>query len=718
MNRKLLNGLLVLAVATGGVGTFTSCKDDDFRNDVLFTESILQAQINAIKGVSDADFQLALEEWLNNWTENIKNSGFEDYPQMVQATTAMYDIYTAILSDKLTPAASQYVDKLYNWMFNNEIQASDWYDLIFTLANKRATSVAVNRTYNPVFGSIDLPIGLHTTVLGTYIVDSDKPLGYTFPTDLVDVDYLAIAKTDAYADALNVIAGLNPVNALKIEKGAYTDGGKYGNMGAAYVNINPSSINFAEGNYTVKLINTVGETALSSEDVAVEGEGDDNEGAVMALELMVNDDVLKFGYTRADDEEEGETSTAATGIYRLNANAYADANIETFDLNDGVDFLSDVADAIKDRTISNIAYIGEQLYKKLNNRLEAYAVEVSWEENVVDQTTGVATGTQTNSVLSNFDVAAAVIHPLSYGTDINSALGSSVTSKRLPTFSPLRDYLTRIQNKITVDFTEIDGIDYIKSLDLNVKLENGKIVFTYVNNEGKTVSGYFDYDLGQINATEAQLSAFVSDLFAALDQELTGAINSQVITDLNNSIENINKQLKDYSAKMDDFNQSIDRIKNSSKFDYAEKLVDAWNRLAEKLNNIIADPNHYLQVAAIYSDGEGHYHHLSTAMDDPTIVSPADGGDSFEILASSYTGDVVVPSYQKYLAITKLNNADATAADNTKAGEMLNTVYPGDTMRFPVKVNGFNSGDVLQLTYVSVDYHGMCSMQNYYVKVK
>ena len=49
MNRKLVNGLLLLSVATVGCGTFTSCKDtdEDFKNEIILSQDELAKKLIA-----------------------------------------------------------------------------------------------------------------------------------------------------------------------------------------------------------------------------------------------------------------------------------------------------------------------------------------------------------------------------------------------------------------------------------------------------------------------------------------------------------------------------------------------------------------------------------------------------------------------------------------------------------------------------------------------
>ena len=729
MNRKLLKGFLVLAVAAGGVGTVTSCKDEDFKNDVLLDQLSLQAQVDAIRGVDDEAFKANLEKWLNTWTQNASgydpegNVGFSSYDDMVDCAWKMYEIYRDIVENypNISDTTADYISKLYDWMFNNKITASDWYQLIFDMANKRASSIALSQTYNPVFGSINLPIGLNTTVLATYVVESDNTLDFTFPTEAASRLPEVLTKSDdymSYLQALNTIKNLNPgmnmgVESLKVTNGLYTVGGNFGNMGAAYVNINPASINY-EGSKNVQLVNSLGEVVLDA--------------ANGGLEVLQNTDKLSFGYTRDDNN----------GIYKLNANAAADNKaLKVFDIReDGKAYIEDLKNAIKDKSISNIAYLGERLYKTLNNSLDALAVKVWWEEPVVDQVSGekevakdengnpmkdedgnpIYVSIQ-NSVLSSFDIASAVIHPLSYGTDLEAAFGQTGWSeKRLPTFSSIETYLEKIQNKLHFEFDDIEGIN---SVDFELKFQGDGMIVITDKNTGEEIA-YLPYSSeGVMNPDQNSLDALIKAIFDSLNMGLNDEINNSIIAQLNKSIEDINNELDRVAAKLGKINEYIDKIKGNSKLDYADKLVQIYDKFAEKVNAVLSNPNHYLQVAAIYSDGEGHYHHLSTTPYDPVRVEAPNGEyDAIEILATSYTADVVVPSYLKYVAVTEVNGQPATVQQNKDCGEFVNVVLPGQSQRVPVKVSQFKSGDTFTLTYVSVDYSGVCSMQNYYLKIK
>lgn len=709
MNRKLLNGLLVLAVAAGGVGTFTSCKDENFENSVALKQSGLEAQIAAIRAVEDKEFQEKLQGWIDSMTDTYSDGdyadyGFANYYELVQCAAAMNEIYQNVINNTIDDSENtkKYVENLYDWMFENKISASDWYDLIYRLA-ERASSVEVNQTYNPMFGSINLPIGLQTTVLASYVVSGTDADGYEFPNSAyLHQSDASPLNLQANQTLLTTIQNLGAAQ-YEVNAGAYTcvEGLNYGNMGAVYATINPASNNFTSEKYTISLVDSKGEE-LAGVDVAAQ----------------INQDELAFGFTRADE---------ATGIYKLNINAeegeYAG---KTIDLeSDAHDFAADLKAFIKDKSVGQLANLGKALYDKINLSLPAYGVQVAWEENVVDQETGVATGTITNKVISNLEIAAAAIHPLSYGTDLQYAIdGSHLSDHPLPVWSSLDEVLNKIDNKLTLDMSEVESVDYLEPFDLTVEIEkseagNGYVYFKWYNQatgEYEEVGLFFDPEGVIDNSSDEaikNLTTFVNQILAAAGHELAGDINKDVIAELNKSIDAINDALSQYNAKVGSF---TDYVREHKAYGYAEKLYDFYAKAAEKYNKFIKDANHYLQVWALYKDMQGNMGPLSSRQMAPTVVTlTGDSDDALKVYASSYTGDIAVPSYLKYVAITEYNGQPATKEVNAKAGEYVNKVFPGQGHGVPVKLGDFNKGDKLTITYISVDYSGVCSAQNYYI---
>ena len=599
MNRKLLNGLLVVAFAAGGVVTFTSCKDEDYLNKVVIEE----------------EEQLAEE----------------------------------------------------------------------------VTAVAIDRTYNPVLGSINLPFNVNSNVLATYVVQGAKT--FDFPTGgYPEIAPASPLPEDDAEEFFNIIEKLQP-ETVEVKNGNYTSLSNFGQMGSIYAVVNPTSVDLLlnKKNYKAELVKSDGTVVYTFAQAEDPQEGEEASSTPLDPgEIFYNTDVFTFGVTRS-------TAAKNNGVYKFNV--AANSNFQYFETDDLIDYLSDVKEAIKDKSASNIAKLGEVLYKSLNNKVEALALKVSWNEDLSAETP------VWNSALSSFQIAPAIIHPVSYGLPISDVLGD-LTNKRLPMFSPLEDYLTKIQNKLTIDYKDIQGVD--ANIEFKVFIEGGYVWFVYENSDGTQTTSKFEYTASGITASDADLQSFVQAIVDANNAAYSGTL----VKELNDAIMNINEQMKSYISKIDDINNYIDKIKDDKKVDYVDKLIELYNKIAGKINNVIANPDHYLQVAAIYSDDNGYYHHLST---DPKCPTTVDTG--IDIIASSYTGDLVVPSYLKYVAITQVNGDDATQANNTAAGAFANTVYPGHQFRFPLNLSSF-SGKTLTITYMSVDYHGAISMQNYYVKVQ
>ncbi|MCH5225919.1 MAG: hypothetical protein J1D77_07945 [Muribaculaceae bacterium] len=718
MNRKLLNGFLLVAFAAGGVATFTSCKDEDFRTNVDYELDALQAQINAIRGVEDDAFKQNLQNWLDALTEGASDPYNWTYEEMVAAVAALQWTYDNVV-DGNYDEVKEFVDGLYKMMFENIFPEEDWFQTIWKNQNmlenlsKRPSSVGISQTFNPMFGTINLPVGLKSTVLAGYVYKSNTSV--SFPGimygNLASAVQAYISETE-FNNTVGAIKAIYP-NSLDLAAGeyAFSDTEDFGNLGGAILTINPANLDLESDDYTLELVNSAGDVVLT------------NEGDSKGLEIAPYDgDILTFGATRADE---------SNNLYKLCANAEDD----TFSglLIDFDDEKSEVKAAFKqliqNKDLSNIAHFGEVLLDAINDKVPAYAVKISWDEEEYAsydaEGNGVGTPTTiTNYVTTDYDLAAVVAHPLSYGTNIGSQIPSG---KKLPMISPLTEYLDRISNKLNISFDEVEGVDpvviYIEVIEVPADAEehaNELMLVFHENDENGEVIGepvYYDPAQGNIAMDQAALEELANALVGGYNNQV---VNSDIVKSINDAIDSVNDALSDVEGQVGDFQDYLKKAQDSKLLTYGQKLVDLYNQVAEKVNNFLADPNHYLQVMAVYSAADGA-HHLSTLYGDP-VHFDSSKGDGFTIYASSYNGDVIVPSYKKYVAITAVDGVALTAAnsDNYNGGEnaeFLNTLLNGQVNRIPFYISDDMVGHTLTITYLSVDYRGKCSMQNYYVHI-
>ena len=58
-----------------------------------------------------------------------------------------------------------------------------------------------------------------------------------------------------------------------------------------------------------------------------------------------------------------------------------------------------------------------------------------------------------------------------------------------------------------------------------------------------------------------------------------------------------------------------------SKLGSADKLLEKYNALANKINKFLENPNAYLQVSMAYEDSNGDLHMLSTDKNIPSVFT-------------------------------------------------------------------------------------------------
>lgn len=847
MNRKLFNGLLLLTVATGGIGTFTSCKDteQDFRNEVLVGQQDLSKQIAAIRNFDDEVFKKNLNDYLDAkdyasaadlieiWeaihaaqnrlddleaaykkadaemeariyskieTEianlksilegyvdakfdtvegqvselNVKLEALQDTLNEVKANAkdalekaianaaaiegissrldevegkigtltgdlaaldnkvsdlqVKYDTLLAELNalradfSDLETSISNRLDSLQDQLNNFIEEVGDMYSRIMDKLQKLVTGIEVNQVHNAIFGSFNIPVGINSNVVANYFAMSDHDV--IFPMN-PDRQHGYVTEYTTHDFMLTLPDELKSIGA-PFTKVVEANEPKLEKLADIYMTINPADRDLS--GIKLSLVNSQDEPVPALADLTPEK----------------SDKILTMGFSRAADN----------GFYVAEATPREDctaADIDgiRYDLEPGLK--SAFKDALKNHTKSDLVELSKLLLKQLGKDLPAYAVKCEWDDTELD-----AEGTEVavkKSVRSDYELAVATFCPLSYstgfgfGTDLNLPTPTIgyIRDRINNAFENIKNRLNLGLDKITMKDITIDlsGVKVnIDEMHITVDLEgcpvyeanadgtpnldkpvgvigpDGKVVLDYIPGEdGKLGTG----DLAPLaNAIKEAIEKMLS---GEGDDSLTAQIESQLKTQMQSILDDINDQLGGVQAKInntiDDIRDRINDELNGRFGRLTERLLDLYNALAKKLIDFAANPNAYLQVMMAYMGNDDAIHRLSTTADDAT---PLAVGNNMELFATSYTAELIVPSFKKYVAVVDAfktndpNDHNLTYAKNANETEYLNEIRPGEQQRFCLDGSKLVKGYTYKVVYSSLDYRGFTSTQVYYVK--
>jgi uncharacterized protein YoxC/gas vesicle protein len=555
--------------------------------------------------------------------------------------------------------------------------------------NAMISSIVVQNVANPIFGSITTPLGVNTNILLAYYGEVAHPVQFPYGGSQYEYNNKQVL-SGSELGALGVTAYTNP-------SGIMMDASE-GNAGKVYLTVNPSSIDATGTSFL--LVNSK-----------------DEESGIQLSPLAKSNTELKFGYSRADN-----------GFYVAKATLPAEKSaIDKVKINIESGLKSAMSSVLKDRTRSNVQNLLVQLCKQFAGLMPAEGVKAPWSY------TDENGKTVTAATYSNYGIAATAFQPLSYKFLYDSSLPT------IPTISTI----SQIEfDTPSFDF-DIKPIT-LKTPDLTLQLELSKISIT-IDNEmfAVTVDDFpIDYDPAtetfitekrtfyvdnlekfqdslneQINAAieswPSEISASVEQAVKDAIQEVTDDLTAQIDDMLNDISGQISDKVSDLITDIqDEVNDYVDR---------ANEYLDRVNSVINRINARLAQPNHYLQVMMAYKANNGGYYQLSTSKKNPTIFTH-NGGTAINLIATSYTAEIVVPSFKKYIAVTNVYNADGTTNESLKkqanATGSFNEVIKGTQRRVALNIPTSASGCTYEIVYSSLDYHGVTSTQKYYLKVK
>lgn len=710
MNRKLINGLLLLTVATGGVGTFTSCKDNEEGIEIKKDQAKLFDILDEKIGQGDKNLEVVKDK-LNA----LLNAGL------------------------LTTENQEYLEDLIQ---NNQNYADQLKVYVDDMVMNLITNVQIEEVYNPAFGTINLPLGIQNGLLCNYYYQSDHAV--QFPI----ADGAQYAGMGVYGDpeALKALddSGIKPEGTVTLG----TEVQDIDRLGEIYVTINPASIpeKALEG-LTVTMRKTNGEQVLGT------------------LKAVKEDEHVKnFGYTRANDNGfyKFEVSVAAADVPSINLNL--DDNLKSaakdFVNSPSKSDLLGLAEAIYKQFNNRIPALALRfdvnvdksfVYNKTpwsptpgglllpNVTVDAdgnYVLNGNVPANDpegVQGTPGNVTvdegKTMLRTIISPYDIAAVTYHPLSYSFDPQGY----VPDRRLPQIGHIQEYVDKALDKVNfqLNLKEWNAEDYkIDFSKVNFKVEESEIkidlssvtVSTGGKLEGELVLGYNGGVASVPGQNSTALNSFVNQIVEAVngnanDPGFKGEIEAQVNTMLEKMVNDINGELKGINTQITDkinsVKEEINNELNGRLGDGINRLIDLYNKVAEKVNSILDDPNAYMQVYAAYRDGNGDIHHLSTVASDPSVFTKG-SGDAITLFLTSYNGELLAPAYKKYVAVLDKDGKSVAAAN---AAPYLNKVLEGRQQKTYIPVSALNAGEVYQVVYTALDYRGNVSARSFYIQV-
>ena len=584
----------------------------------------------------------------------------------------------------------------YDMLFSQlQTQMGHAFQAINNNLKKQVTSVIAEGTANPVFGYLNTPLGIKSNMLIAYAGTAD--ITTSFPAAGTKAEFNTNASTTYLTDAeltyLESI-GITPEQItsgdILMQEGVESTEGE-GYLGTLYMTINPSERDF--NGMAVSLRTSDGQSSPAGD-----------------INISKSNDRLKFGYTtRADIEN---------GFYRAEVNVPKTSEaINTLGIKVNKEMGEAFKSLVENRSLSDLAYVAKTVYDQFNGVCDAYGINVQYEEEQVDLNGNNTTVLR--NVGSGYNIGVATYKPLSY-----CFLYGQGSDLRLPEFSPLSEVFDNLKNDIKIELSLSIGDVEIDLSDLDFTINPDDIVLDLSGCHVVIDGVEYPLENAEITLLEKNGDVYTGDLSGlvnALNQKLGSIpddIESKVNAALASIVSNINTQLDGINGQIQgSINDIFEKIKNQlgNKLDLADNLIEKYNQIARKINNILANPNAYLQVMMAYRAADGRLHHLSTNPNDPTRLN----GDAAELFATSYTAELIAPSYMKVVAVLgeygQNPNARSQAATLTNQASDLCKILPGRQQRIALSTKYMDEGTVYTILYTSMDYAGHTSTRRYYV---
>lgn len=560
--------------------------------------------------------------------------------------------------------------------------------------NKLITSIVVQDVTNPVYGTVNTPFGITSNVLITYYGNSKNP-DFKFPTTIEDL----------YYNKNKVIEDVSVASKVTVNEGLLFENAE-GNAGTVYLTVNPTNVDFS--GTTFSLVNSRDE------------ESPIKLGALQKTDRLIN---LGWNVTRADNGLYSATATINSDF----AKAAPHIGLTEDDLKAAYqDFKAAYKEGKKGKKAnfrqfaSEVFSAGGHLSGILKSSAPAYGIKAAWNA-----------GGQDYATYSKYELAAISVSPLSYASALKldeqnpAQKGIDALEKAISKIaSTIQKQISKRTDKMIFDVSRIGnitntGFDITVSNAEITKLEGLSVTIPYAD-----IHEMFIVDPETGNEVPLETDGhqdIVATVVATSNNKVTFQFDKQ-LSDYFKNLESLLKYLHNDDTNSGYFDDLNDMLKWMGGYEGSKGVVD---QLGDKFIGYIEDfaptfvsymkPSDWLQPLAFVSDNNSWKPLSSAHKDSPRIIT-----DTNPILyLTSRTGELLVPAYKKWIAVTNVFNEDGTAApasvrDAANTGN-INKVVPGSIRKASISLQ---KGYIYEISFQCVDYSGIVSAKQYYVKVK
>ena len=652
MKKKIINGILMVALVAATSTSFVSCKDnsEDVKTELIAELTKQATNLETKWTAADAALNSAIQAQLANKADQSDLDAFkqavadgyvtkaEFNPFKEKVTEDIADLYSKLTDETNPESAASKINAINEAL---EDQAGDIEDIqddideinetldklqkeidaIVDALKNMVTSVTVNATSTSILANSKIIPGINMQFLGAAFGQAEG--NGEFPSanagDYVKNHGVALDAADVKgADQIT----WNDKDYLPIAKG-----GKAA-AGTVYFTVNPSNVN-VKNLGKLELVNSQDNASF----VTI-----DKENAAPSQE------VLTWGITRA---EYPTTLWEAPAIINLK-----DKNLASIDPAEIIDFkaiASDVRslmselkqDAInanrsnyestaKSATKTIVKNAGQIVAEVLQAKipaLPALALKAEWNDTV-----------GTRSVLSDYSIAATAYKPLSF------TFGNDIIDGRYVSLDRLDNAFARIINKVK---SMIPGT--FSDITITVSYDaTGKFTVTGVPTGG-TITGT-TVTLSSDGSKDKDFSAAINDVIKAINDGID-------VTQINAMIAEVNKLINEansYADRSKSFEQRVSNFLEKELNRVISKVAtDGFTRVLEPI--ILFQLNDNYAVSRFFNG----------------TTLPA---GKVDLIPTTMTYELLAPAYKKYVAVKKADGSFAFQKVLTKGDKDFNKV--------------------------------------------